>query len=114
MSDYRNFTRRLSRAQTETKTKAVAFPLLGGMRGGGGLRQPDLYSGANPITVDLQIREALSKTIIPSKNTSAPILPNFFLEFKGPDGTPAVARKQILHDGPLGIRAMKSIKEWKA
>lgn len=52
-------------------------------------------------------RTSLSQRIVPPKQTTAPTFPNFFLEIKGPDGTPAGVRRQILHDSLLGAREEK-------
>src|SRR6266516_2323288 len=39
---------------------------------------PDFYDGSRPEKLDLQVREKLWKYILPSADTSEPILPNFF------------------------------------
>lgn len=129
--DYDTFVELLNDSRNETKLRTNVLPLflrrlripneqdmlfnnLEPLNEGLADAKPDLYDGARPSTLDPEIRACLSKMIVPSKDTSAPILPNFFLEFKGPDGTPAVARRQILQDGSLGARAIKSLQEWRS
>ena len=53
-------------------------------------------------------RASLSQRIVPPKQRTAPTFPNFFLGIKGLDGTPAGARRQILHDSLLGAWEEKS------
>ncbi|KAI1318481.1 hypothetical protein F5Y16DRAFT_418499 [Xylariaceae sp. FL0255] len=50
--------------------------------------------------------------IVPSTQYEAPILPNFFLEVKGPDGSSAVAARQACYDGALGARGMQSLHSY--
>lgn len=68
--------------------------------------KPDLYDGARPADLDKSIRRQLSESIEPSSNKSAPLLPNFFLEGKGPDGRAPVNELQALYDGAVGERGM--------
>ena len=111
------------------KTKGVAFPLLGGDDEGFAHEEDMLFSKLHPLVVGVtdaktdffngsfasslkhQIQASLSNLIVPS-NLSMPILPNFFLEAKGLEGPGAVVRKQILHNGSLGPRAMHAIQSW--
>ncbi len=71
---------------------------------------PDLYYGARPEQLDRRVRNELSGHIIPSTQKDLPIAPNFFLAAKGPDGTPAVARRQACYDGALGARGIHSLQ----
>ena len=66
--------------------------------------QPDFYDGACPEDLNAQIREELGPYIVPSTNTAAPCLPNFFTEGKGPKGLPDVCKMQALYDGVVGER----------
>ena len=57
---------------------------------------PDIYYGARPEQLDRRVRNEqfqnnLSDRIVPSTQHDFPILPNFVLAAKGPDGSPAVA-----------------------
>ena len=71
---------------------------------------PDLYYGARPDQLNRQIRNDLNGFIIPSKDTSLPIIPNFFLAKKGPGGNIGVAIRQACYDGALGARAMYELR----
>lgn len=73
---------------------------------------PDHYVGARPEQLNRQIRNEISGKIIPSTQHDLPILPNFFLAVKGPDGSLAVARRQASYDGALGARAMHSLQTY--
>ncbi|PGH23924.1 hypothetical protein AJ80_01986 [Polytolypa hystricis UAMH7299] len=68
--------------------------------------KPDFYDGARAGQLEHQVRSDLSGYIIPSTQHDAPILPNFFVEGKGPNGSSAVSARQALYDGTLGARAM--------
>lgn len=74
--------------------------------------QPDLNDGCKPSDQNEQIREQLGLYIVPSKNKSALFLPNFFLEGKGPMGSPAVGSNQVLYNGALGARAMHKLRSY--
>ncbi|KAI1317868.1 hypothetical protein F5Y16DRAFT_414549 [Xylariaceae sp. FL0255] len=70
---------------------------------------PDRYYGARPEQLDQQVWRKLCGHIVLSTQHEAPILPNFFLEVKGPDGSSAVAARQACYDGALGTRGMQSL-----
>ena len=74
--------------------------------------KPDVYFGARPEQLDRGVRDALSRHIIPSTQDDLPIVPNFFLEVKGPDGSAAVARRQACYDGALGARGMHELQAY--
>ena len=74
---------------------------------------PDIYYGARPEQLARQVRDELSQQIIPSTQDDLPIVPNFFLAAKGPDGTAAVARRQASYDGTLGARGMRSLQLYR-
>jgi len=75
--------------------------------------QPDYYFGAPPETLPPEIRNELSKHIVPSTSTHLPIAPNYFIEAKGPDGSLAVATRQACYDGAHGARAMQSLRSFR-
>jgi hypothetical protein len=77
-------------------------------------RKPDIFYGARPEQLDRQVRRELAGHIIPSTQEDAPMLPNLFLEVKGPDGSLAVAGRQACYDGALGARAMHSLQSFGA
>ncbi|KAI1312741.1 hypothetical protein F5Y03DRAFT_407572 [Xylaria venustula] len=72
---------------------------------------PDRYYGARPEQLDRQIRIQLNKHIVPSTQ-HVPIVPNFFLNVKGPDGTSAVVKRQACYDGALGARGINSLQRY--
>lgn len=74
---------------------------------------PDVYHGARPEQLDRRVRDELSGQIIPSTQDDLPIIPNFFLAAKGPDGSAAVARRQACYDGALGTRGMQSLQSYR-
>lgn len=74
---------------------------------------PDLYYGARPEQIDLDIRRELEGQIVPSTQYDLPIAPNFFLEVKGPDGSLSVASRQAAYDGALGARAIRSLQSYR-
>lgn len=74
--------------------------------------KPDLYYGARPEMLQRQVRDDLSKHIIPSKQDHLPAAPNSFLEAKGPDGSGAVAGRQACYSGALGARGMQSLQSY--
>ena len=92
--------------------KNILFTNIVPMAKGIALAKPDYYYGAQPEQIHQDVRDQLSKDIIPSKHTHLPAVPNFFLEAKGPDGSLAVAQRQALHDGAIGARAMQSIQSY--
>jgi len=74
--------------------------------------QPDFYDGARPEDLNRQIRKELGPYIVPSTNTAAPCLPNFFTEGKGPNGNTAVCKNQALYDGALGARGIHELRSY--
>jgi len=72
--------------------------------------KPDCYDGGRPADLNKQIREELGPYIVPSTNTAAPCLPNFFTEGKGPNGNTAVCKRQALYDGALGARGIHELR----
>ena len=74
--------------------------------------KPDCYDGSCPADLNKQIREELGPYIVPSTNTAAPCLPNFFTEGKGPNGNTAVCKRQALYDGALGARGMHELRSY--
>ncbi|KJK88389.1 hypothetical protein H633G_07729 [Metarhizium anisopliae BRIP 53284] len=74
--------------------------------------KPDLYHGARPEQLDIRVRREQSRKINPSSQSDLPILANFFLEAKGPDGTLSVASRQSCYNGALGARGMLSLQSY--
>ena len=74
--------------------------------------KPDFYDGSRPAEFKKQIREELGPYIVPSTNTAAPCLPNFFTEGKGLNGTTAVCKRQALYDGALSARGIHELRSY--
>ncbi|KKZ61712.1 hypothetical protein EMCG_03741 [[Emmonsia] crescens] len=75
--------------------------------------KPDRFYGARPEQLDRQIHNELSNYIIPSTQDDLPMIPNFFLEAKGPDGSLAVATRQACYDGALGAQGMHTLQSYQ-
>ncbi|POR34809.1 Uncharacterized protein TPAR_05016 [Tolypocladium paradoxum] len=73
---------------------------------------PDPYYGARPEQLNRTVRNELNKMIIPSTQQDLPIVPNFSLAVKGPDGSLSVASRQACYDGALGARAIYSVQSY--
>lgn len=119
-------------ALTENKVMSRAFPVIAGTPNipsqenlmFGNLRdltdgsitkaKPDFYDGTTPAELHKQIRAELGPYIVPSKNTAAPCVPNFFTEGKGPDGNSAVCKLQALYNGALGARGVHELRSYIA
>lgn len=71
---------------------------------------PDYCEGQSRDNSNVEICDALGPEIVPSLGPGMPILPNFFLEAKGSDGTMAVADRQAIYDGALGARGMHRLQ----
>lgn len=74
--------------------------------------KPDYYHGARPEQIDRLLRDKLSGAIIPSTQGDLPAAPNFFIGVKGPDGTAAVAMRQIMYDMALGERGQTALLDY--
>lgn len=73
--------------------------------------KPDFYYGASSEDLHPDIRSELAPLIIPA--VKLPILPNFFLEAKGPDGLASVASRQARYFGAIGARSMHHIQNYR-
>lgn len=76
------------------------------------MAQPDFYDGSDPIELDRRVRNQIGPHIIPSKRLTHPLLPNFSMEAEGPDGSPAVMRRQAIYIAALGARSMDAIQSF--
>jgi hypothetical protein len=74
--------------------------------------KPDIYHGSDPRQLARSVRAELGSYIVPSTMEDKPAVPNFFLEVKGPSGTPAVATLQARYDGAMGSRAMHKLQNY--
>ena len=127
---FRNFEKINKQALTENTVMSKAFPIIAGTPdilsqenlylgnlkhltdGSITKAKPDCYDGSRPTDLNEQIREELGPYIVPSTNTAAPCLPNFFTEGKGPNGSPAVCHRQALYDGALGARGIYRLRSY--
>ncbi|KAF5724931.1 hypothetical protein FMUND_322 [Fusarium mundagurra] len=76
--------------------------------------KPDHYHGARPEQLHKEVRRALDNHIVPSTQDDLPVLPNNFVEVKGPDGSLSVATRQALYDVTLGARGFQSLLSYGA
>ena len=74
--------------------------------------QPDSYDGSRPEELHKQVREDLGPYIVPSTNTAAPCLPNFFTEGKGPKGLTDVCKSQPMYHGAVGARGIHKLQSY--
>ncbi|KAL2862943.1 uncharacterized protein BJX67DRAFT_385176 [Aspergillus lucknowensis] len=74
---------------------------------------PGHFYGSHPSTLDRQIRDELSDKIVPSKQRHRLIVPNFFLEVKGPDGSTNVVKRQACYNGALGARGIHTLRTYR-
>ncbi|KAJ4182637.1 hypothetical protein NW767_013782 [Fusarium falciforme] len=72
--------------------------------------KPDLYYGARPEQLHPKLRQELNNFVVPSTQGDLPIVPNNFVEIKGPDGSLSVATRQALYDGACGARGCHSVQ----
>lgn len=130
--DFRRFQRADAQASKEQPVTTYVIPIIEGNFDGHGCASGgypftnlapltdgtlvaaklDRLYGARPEQLHLRIREELDKQIIPLTQADLPIAPNFFLEAKGPDGSPAVAERQACYDGALGARGIHALQSY--
>ncbi|KAL8973923.1 MAG: hypothetical protein Q9197_001834 [Variospora fuerteventurae] len=126
--DFVNFQKASSNAANEDKVMINAFPTIAGTaniphqcnklfnnlldfpRGDIKDAKPDWYDGSDPSELRKEIRQKLSLYIEPATDDSLPMLPNFFAEGKGPDGSPRVVELQAMQDATLGARGILAIR----
>lgn len=125
-----DFKKKNREASTENEVMSKVFPIIAGTAdipsqenrrftnlqdltdGSITKAQPDFYDGARPEGLNKQIREELGPYIVPSTNTAAPCLPNFFTEGKGPDGSARVCKLQATYDGAIGARGIHELRSY--
>lgn len=74
--------------------------------------QPDFWDGSRPEELNQHFREKLGPYIVPSTNTSAPCLPNFFTEVNGRGDFYCVGERQTLYSGALGARGIHELRSY--
>ena len=125
-----SFKEKNQEALTENTVMSKAFPIIAGTADiplqenllFGNLKhltdgsitkaKPDFYDGSRPADIHKDIREELGPYIVPSTNTAAPCLPNFFTEGKGPNGNAAVCKRQALQNGTVGARGVQEFRSY--
>lgn len=128
--EFQKFRKANRQALTESKVMSKAFPTIVGTAdipsqenllfgnlndltdGSITKARPDFYDGSWPSDLDENLRKELGPYIVPSTNTAAPCLPNFFTEGKGPDGRIPVGENQVLYDGALGARGIHELRSY--
>ncbi|KAI9685248.1 MAG: hypothetical protein M1822_004621 [Bathelium mastoideum] len=55
--------------------------------------KPDYYNGSRPSELAPRVRREIGHYIMPSSSSHTPLLPNFFTEAKGPDGSAAEMKR---------------------
>ncbi|KAL8655062.1 MAG: hypothetical protein Q9210_001123 [Variospora velana] len=126
--DFVNFQKANRDAANEDKVMIDAFPTIAGTANiphqcnkifnnllefpGGETKtaKPDWYDGSDPSELRKEIRQKLRLYIEPATNDSLPLLPNFFTEGKGPDGSLRVVELQAMQDATLGARGILAIR----
>lgn len=73
---------------------------------------PDIYYGARPEQLKRQVRVDLGEYIAPTTQDDLPIVPNFFLEVKRPDGSLAVGVRQACYDCAFGAIGMLHLQSY--
>ena len=130
--DFRRFKREDGRASKERQVTTRVIPLIEGTVPAGNCiaedvafsnldsltdgtivaGKPDLCYGAKWEQLDSRVRKEQSRQIVPSTQSDLPILPNFFLEIKGPSGSSVVATRQACYNGALGARGIHSLQSY--
>lgn len=75
--------------------------------------KPDFFHGARPEQLDRRIRSELEHSIVPSTQHDLPIVPTHFTAAKGPDGSAAVANRQVTYDTFFGSRGFHALQNYR-
>ncbi|KAK7753845.1 hypothetical protein SLS62_004211 [Diatrype stigma] len=74
--------------------------------------KPDFYDGAAFSQVHPTVSHRLNKVIVPTRIDCKVICPNFFMEIKNPAGDGDVLKRQVMHGGAIGARAMHGLRNY--
>ena len=74
--------------------------------------QPDFFDGADTSSIDKTVRDALYNIIVPNQNFRVPVVPNFFLEVKGQNGTLNTLENQTVLNGAYGAHIMHKLQNY--
>ncbi|KAI3397514.1 hypothetical protein diail_10726 [Diaporthe ilicicola] len=72
--------------------------------------KPDFAYGGFSKQLDPAVHTELGRFIAPGPDV--PIVPNFFLEVKGPNGSAAVITQQACYDGAIGTRGVHRLQNY--
>ena len=129
VEDFRHFQRSNMRATSEGTVMRNVFPIILGrntipsgdnypfnnlepLANNISDAVPDYFNGSHPKQAHPKVRKDLGKYIIPSNDDSRPLLPNFFIELKGPKGDAAQMKLQITQDLRYGARGMYKTRSY--
>ncbi|PHH58410.1 hypothetical protein CDD82_3077 [Ophiocordyceps australis] len=71
---------------------------------------PDFCDGAPREQLHSKLGQQLGGHVMPALEPNVPIVPNFFVEVKGPDETDAVAQSQMCYYMAFGARAIQTLR----
>ena len=74
--------------------------------------KPDYFNGSRPAEIRSKVRADLKHYIIPSSHAYRAVLPNMFMEVKGPAGNGVEAKRQITYDLAAGARGMLKMQSY--
>lgn len=74
--------------------------------------KPDYFEGELQKSDDAVLLKTLNDLIVPSTCSDAPLLPNFLVEVKSPQGSIAVARRQVVYIGAFCARSMHHLQAY--
>lgn len=74
--------------------------------------RPNICDGAALDAVNPTVRCKLNKVIVPTRINCKLVCPNFFMISKTAGGDQMVLRRQIMHNGAIGARAMHMLQNY--
>lgn len=74
--------------------------------------KPDVFYGSPREDLNRTVLENLLRFISPTLSQHAHVVPNFYVELKGPDGGAVVLERQACFDGAHGARAMHYLQNY--
>ncbi|KAF5649192.1 hypothetical protein F52700_716 [Fusarium sp. NRRL 52700] len=113
--DFKRFKRADDHATKESRVTASVMPIIEGDPGDTSCIASDIsFTNLDHLSLHKEVRRALDNHIVPSTQDDLPVLPNNFVEVKGPDGSLSVATRQALYDVTLGTRGFQSLLSYGA
>ena len=131
-STFQDFKRKITRAEFKNDVMSTLIPVICGTSNipnkqdvlftelspiaGEMMKKPKpgFFDGARLSDFSQEVRddEVIRSTVIPTKHRSVPIVPNFYMVVKGPDGTSIRALRQACYVGSYGARAMHALQNY--